>query len=278
MKNMVSNQRHSFFDKDSGIPNQKVVSYLTEHHHMDDAQAAQFIEDVSRKQNGTPTSGSIKNRFTEALLNHHVTQTSAVPTWYDDAPPPNIAEALNPSQAVVQPPTLQPEPIVVHTAPPPEAPTPPVAPIARPEANTAPPLVSSPIPTLNHHHSINTNKPLTDADEQGLGGEGIMEQIATILGRIAGNRTILRSEDANHIEDYLENVQLELAKAVIEDTYDVPTFDINSATDIAMMGAHIQRPTADVISILFTKGDWRNVAKTLGVDHEKVQMVKVAFS
>ena len=278
MKNMVSNQRHSFFDKDSGIPNQKVVSYLTEHHHMDDAQAAQFIEDVSRKQNGTPTSGSIKNRFTEALLNHHVTQTSAVPTWYDDAPPPNIAEALNPSQAVVQPPTLQPEPIVVHTAPPPEAPTPPVAPIARPEANTAPPLVSSPMPTLNHHHGINTNKPLTDADEQGLGGEGIMDQIATILGRIAGNRTILRSEDANHIEDYLENVQLELAKAVIEDTYDVPTFDINSATDIAMMGAHIQRPTADVISILFTKGDWRNVAKTLGIDHEKVQMVKVAFS
>lgn len=284
MKNMVSNQRHSFFDKDSGIANQKVVNYLAEHHHMDDAQAAQFVEDVSRKQNGMPKSGSIKNRFTEALLNHHVTQTSAVPTWYDDAPPPNVAEALNPSQTSVQeqmPMALSPEPITIHTAPPPEAPELPDAPISRPEANTAPPLVSSPIPTLNHQHGINggnANIPLTNANTQGEGGGGIMDQIATILGRIAGNRTILRSEDANQIEEYLENVQLELAKAVLEDVYDVPAFDINSPTDIAMMGAHIQKPTADVISILFTKGDWRNIAKTIGIEHEQVQMVKVAFS
>ena len=280
LKNMVSNQRHSFYDKDTGIANQKVVSYLTDHHFMDEMEASQFIEDVSRKQNGMPTSGSIKNRFLEALLNHHVTQSSAVPTWYDDAPPPNVAEALDPSQAAVQQPTealQRPEPITVHTAPPPQAPEPPVAPIARPEPNTPPPLVSSPIPTLNPQDGINTNIPLTGADAQGIGGGGIMDQIATILGRIAGNRTILRSEDANQIEQYLENVQMEIAKAVLEDSYDVPTFDINSPTDIAMMGAHIQRPTADVISILFTKGDWRNIAKTIGVQHEQVQMVKVAF-
>ena len=176
---------------------------------------------------------------------------------------------------------LSPEPITIHTAPPPEAPELPDAPISRPEANTAPPLVSSPIPTLNHQHGINggnANIPLMNANTQGEGGGGIMDQIATILGRIAGNRTILRSEDANQIEEYLENVQLELAKAVLEDVYDVPAFDINSPTDIAMMGAHIQKPTADVISILFTKGDWRNIAKTIGIEHEQVQMVKVAFS
>ena len=80
------------------------------------------------------------------------------------------------------------------------------------------------------------------------------------------------------IESYLELVQLELAKSTIEDIYDVPNFNINSPTDIAMMGAPIQSPTPDVISILFTKGDWRNIAKTMGIEHEKVQIVKVAFS
>ena len=105
-----------------------------------------------------------------------------------------------------------------------------------------------------------------------------MSQIADLLGRLSGGGQILRSEDANQLESYLENVQLEIAKATLEDLTPVPSFDINSPTDIAMMGAHIQRPTADVISILFTKGDWRNIAHTIGVDHEKVQMVKVAFS
>ena len=105
-----------------------------------------------------------------------------------------------------------------------------------------------------------------------------MRQIADLLGRLSGGGQILRSEDVNQLESYLENFQLEIAKATLEDLTPVPSFDINSPTDIAMMGAHIQTPTADVISILFTKGDWRNIAHTIGDDHEKVQMVKVAFS
>ena len=273
LRNMVSNSNHSLFNTDTGVANNKVKQYLTDNHHMDESQATQFMEDVRRQRGG----GNVRKRFLDGLLDHHVRTTAAVPDWYDDTPPPNIAQALDPSQASLSP-VLTPEPIVVHTAPPPEAPQPPEAPIPRPEANTPPPLVTSPIPTANHQHGINTNIPLTGADERSIGGGGIMDQIATILGRIAGNRTILRSEDANQIEEYLENVQIEIAKAVLEDIYDVPSFDINSPTDIAMMGAHIQSPTADVISILFTKGDWRNIAKMVGIEHQQVQMVKVAFS
>tara|TARA_R100000152_G_C6689338_1_gene121337 strand:- start:142 stop:501 length:360 start_codon:yes stop_codon:yes gene_type:complete len=119
---------------------------------------------------------------------------------------------------------------------------------------------------------------LSNAPVQGSGGDSIKQQIANILLGLQKGELDLSKSDVTNIEEYLEVVQLELAKATIEDLYDVPDFDIDSPTDIAMMGAHIQRPTTDVIGILFTKGDWRNIAKTVGVKHEQVQLVKVAFS
>ena len=119
---------------------------------------------------------------------------------------------------------------------------------------------------------------MSDTGQRGTGGDSIQDQIARLLSQIEKGDTSVSKSDASQIEEYLEMVQMELAKATIEDKFDVPDFSVESPTDIAMMGAHIQRPTTDVIGILFTKGDWRNIAKTMGIEHEQVQLVKVAFS
>ena len=125
---------------------------------------------------------------------------------------------------------------------------------------------------------IKRDIPSSDTPARGSGGDSIEEQIAQIMSQLENGNPNVSKSAASDIEGYLEMVQMELAKAVIEDKFDVPDFNIDSPTDIAMMGAHIQRPTTDVIGILFTKGDWRNIAKTMGIEHEKVQLVKVAFS
>jgi len=87
-------------------------------------------------------------------------------------------------------------------------------------------------------------------------------------------RTMLGKSD---VEMYLETVQYELAKAIVEDYSDIGKMDISDPVHIALVGSHIQRSTSDVITIYHTKGDWRNIAKSFGLGHEQVQMVKVAF-
>ena len=94
--------------------------------------------------------------------------------------------------------------------------------------------------------------------------EGIRGMGSTLLGK-------------SEVEMYLETVQYELAKTVIEDYTDIGKMDISDPVHIALVGSHIQRSTSDVISIYHTKGDWRNIAKSFGLGHEQVQMVKVAF-
>ena len=136
----------------------------------------------------------------------------------------------------------------------------------------------STIPSPEPVPGIKENIPLSDTGQRGTGGDSIQDQIARLLSQIEKGDTFVSKSDASQIEEYLEMVQMELAKATIEDKFDVPNFSVESPTDIAMMGAHIQRPTTDVIGILFTKGDWRNIAKTMGIEHEQVQLVKVAFS
>ena len=147
-----------------------------------------------------------------------------------------------------------------------------------PERPRPPPVGLPAYPGGGLPPGIKTDIPLLDTPQRGTGGDSIKQRIADILMNLREGNTEFSKSDAQDVERYLEMVQLELAKATIEDKYDVPNFNIDSPTDIAMMGAHIQRPTTDVIGILFTKGDWRNIAKTMGVDHEQVQLVKVAFS
>jgi hypothetical protein len=99
------------------------------------------------------------------------------------------------------------------------------------------------------------------------------------LANLKGHsRDLLRSDDAKgHFEAYIEDVQMELAKTVIEDYSVVRKMSPNEPLDLAILSSRIQRPTNDVIAIYHTRGDWRNIAKSFGVKHEQVQLVKVAL-
>ena len=108
--------------------------------------------------------------------------------------------------------------------------------------------------------------------------EGLVDMGAAGRQFVGGIRGIYQGLlGKSEVEMYLETVQYELAKAVIEDYTDIGKMDIGDPVHIALVGSHIQRSTSDVITIYHTKGDWRNIAKSFGLDHEQVQMVKVAF-
>ena len=78
-------------------------------------------------------------------------------------------------------------------------------------------------------------------------------------------------------EDYIEEVQMELAKAVIEDKLPIKKMEVESSFDVAMLSSQIQKPSSAVIAIYHTRGDWRNIAKSFSVPHESVQLVKVSL-
>ena len=79
------------------------------------------------------------------------------------------------------------------------------------------------------------------------------------------------------MEDYIETVQMELAKSVIDDFHSIKKMDMESTYDIAILASHVQRPSNDIISIYHTRGDWRNIAKSFGIEHRQVQLIKVAL-
>lgn len=79
-------------------------------------------------------------------------------------------------------------------------------------------------------------------------------------------------------EDYLEGVQMRLAETVLADFTDIRKMDISSPTDITILSSRIQRSTNDVITIYHTRGDWRNIAKSFGLDPLDVQLVKVSLN
>ena len=310
-KNMHHNANNSLMDPTTGRFNNRAIKTLTSPMHgMSEEEARDLIERVRR------TTGTRKQRvWEEALIDHH-SSTGMMPDHYQGdavstADPITTTDSVR--STVEQPATPRPDPTVappVERPPPPPpmvTPTPPpprpndVPPPPRPLDEVLPSVVTdrppspldrrlfsenpnlrryllSTIPTPEPIPDIKENIPLSDTGQRGTGGDSIQDQIARLLSQIEKGDTSVSKSDASQIEEYLEMVQMELAKATIEDKFDVPDFSVESPTDIAMMGAHIQRPTTDVIGILFTKGDWRNIAKTMGIEHEQVQLVKVAFS
>ena len=90
---------------------------------------------------------------------------------------------------------------------------------------------------------------------------------------INGRNVTLKSQ----MEDYIEAVQMELAKSVIDDFHSIRKMDMESTYDIAILSSQVQRPSNDIISIYHTRGDWRNIAKSFGIEHRQVQLIKVAL-
>ena len=293
IRNLTSNQKHYLFNPATGAFGKKLLNYLTSDemgHGMTEDEAKEVMFQASQGKGK-----SVDSRLIEAIEQHHAAK-GIMPGHYKGDVESTAPDIQTADSRVVEEPPVETPTFVETPDPSVDEPKPKfVPPPPTPRMIASPPrgglnlpgglspalqryLMGSSTPTPTPPPRIKTDIPLSDTPLRDRGGDSIEEEIASIISQLeAGGRNVSKSA-ASDIESYLEMVQLELAKSTIEDIYDVPSFDINSPTDIAMMGAHIQRPTPDVISILFTKGDWRNIAKMMGIEHEKVQMVKVAFS
>ncbi len=105
-----------------------------------------------------------------------------------------------------------------------------------------------------------------------------MSGLAELLGSLTTRDVLHRSQDIKpELENYIEKVQLELAKSVIQDITHLGDLSVTSPLDVALLSSKVQMGTNDVVTIFHTRGDWREIAKSFNIPHSNVQMVKVAL-
>jgi hypothetical protein len=182
-------------------------------------------------------------------------------------PQGRVPNQAPPEQAIVQPPVEAP---VVQ-------PIPQQAPPAQPIPQQALP---QPIQQRQPPQSINPQVSAQSPPSQ-AGWRGMSERIGEMMGRGAANVANFFKEDVSkqQIEDMLESVQCDLAKQDDHVAKMIPYTQLksDSAADIAFMAGQLERPPSDVVTILNSRGDWREMAKSMDVPIEIIQVVKVAF-
>ena len=269
---------------------------LIEHHGMTEDEADELMSAIRRGKKGGLGDDNPRNRLLRGLYRYH-TKDGNIPDFYTGQPM-TFGEKPISGTPEETPPTPEPTAIPSGERTPPA--TPPLE--GNPMEPKPPTTGGSPPPPITDQPGItegNQNIPSTPRpDLSGITREGL----ARVLARVASTPEARQMRQAasdfgsgartftegirglgrtmlgkSEVEMYLETVQYELAKTVIEDYTDIGKMDISDPVHIALVGSHIQRSTSDVISIYHTKGDWRNIAKSFGLDHEQVQMVKVAF-
>ena len=114
-------------------------------------------------------------------------------------------------------------------------------------------------------------------------GRGFLDNLMTRLGYAYESLfPSFGKSDMSHEEaltEMLENVQLEIAKKeVVQTIFTKSSQSISSVADVSMIANKMSRPNSDIVSIYHSRGDWENVAKTFGMTHKEVQMVKVIFN
>ncbi len=114
-------------------------------------------------------------------------------------------------------------------------------------------------------------------------GRGVLNNLMTRLGYAyeslfpSFGKTDMSNEEV--LTEMLENVQLEIAKKeVVQTIFTKSHQSISSIADVSTIANRINRPNSDIVSIYHSRGDWENVAKTFGMTHKEVQMVKVIFN
>ena len=103
------------------------------------------------------------------------------------------------------------------------------------------------------------------------------DRVAEALGRGAGHAANIFTRE--EIENALESVQIDLAMqedTIIKMKPHTPMSGDNAA-HIAFVAGQVKRPSSDVVTILNSRGDWREMAKSMDIPIEIIQVVKVAF-
>ncbi len=212
---------------------------------------------------------------------------------FDNQPAPQPQEPLfteTPPQAQqlppVQPPPVQQQPVppapVRQPAPPAPVrqPAPPIRP--RIEQPQLPQPQLPPQPQQLPPQDLNANQVQSPPLQQSGNDiqpnrRGLMERIGYALGSGAGKVANIFTRE--EVENALESVQMEMAMkdAIVTKMQPRIAMNPNKATDIAFMAGQTQRPASDIVAILNSKGDWREMSKSMDVPLEIIQLVKVAF-
>lgn len=282
-----------------GSQNKKSVKQMMSAFDMDEEQAMALFDRVNQSPHQSGLEGGRASRLYQALYMHEMDK------WGGNLPGdhhytgPKVAldgRGIEPGQpapppVVAQPPVPQGGPNIPSTAP--TLPPPPPTPLGPQVVATPPPQANlAPRPQTQYDvapsrmgemargiNNQNPNIPLSESNSVGPTVGEKLSRFAELLGRASSNDIFRRSDEfKSEIEDYIEGVQVELAKTVIDDYHDIQKMDINNPLDIAIVSSRIQRPTTDVIGIFHTRGDWRNIAKSFHISHEDVQLVKVALN
>lgn len=180
--------------------------------------------------------------------------------------PPVRVEPPAPPVPVQREPEAPPVPVEPQQAPPPP-----------PQRQPAvPPRIPEPVPNLD----TLAPTPEQQADigqSYSSGWRGMSERLAESLGRGAGRFMNLFGKE--EIAQALESVQEEIALNNMAISKAIPTtsYSPNSARDIGLMAARYNIPPSDVVTILNSRGHWEEISKSMGVDYELFQLVKVAF-
>jgi hypothetical protein len=258
---------------------QQARRLLIEHHGFDEDTVNRIFENAQSVSKRNPHR-RWQNRILQEI--HLADAADGTPgnAWFGGETVPNPNEPMGVSDIITPPPMREPGVI-------PSGPTRQQPPAAERRISPEPaqkrgfpfgvsdPQVQTPPPS----GGINPNQQVHGARSVGPRDTSTLEGLSSFLANLKGHsRDLLRSDDAKgHFEAYIEDVQMELAKTVIEDYSVVRKMSPNEPLDLAILSSRIQRPTNDVIAIYHTRGDWRNIAKSFGVKHEQVQLVKVAL-
>lgn len=231
---------------------------------------------------GQPVTG---NALQEAMERQKARRAQArapqppAPNPQPQAPPPPQPQAPAPPEPpVVQPQAPAPPPIRREPAPPPvplQQPAQPV-PVGQIPPNIPP---QQPPARLNAFEA----QPVASNRQDGPprfreGWRGMADKLAYLTGKGAGHAgNVFGKED---IEDMLETVQCQLALQDENITKSLPHTHMiqSSASDLALMAGQIQRPISDVVAILNSRGDWREMSKSMDIPLDCIQLVKVIFN
>jgi hypothetical protein len=193
--------------------------------------------------------------------------------------PPQVQP--QPAQPTISTPIEEEPPVAPRPAP---APIPPANPV--PQRQPAAPVPqrnqNPPIPTRQAPQDLNANQvqspPLQQSGEALQSDRrGIMDRIGQALG--SGAASVANLFTREEIQDALESVQVDMAlqdQTIIKMIPHI-SMDPSKGSDIAFMAGQTKRPASDVVAILNSKGDWREMSKSMDVPFEVIQLVKVAF-
>jgi len=253
---------------------------------------------------GKRKEGTFRQRWNHALANATMNQTGGVaPNWVPQGTPKPVAPSITTATPQAQaPPSDQQQPsqppqndttktvvqgegmnpqqggmsMTYPTASPPPVDNVVSAPPLSAGAFASPPPknpATNPPPAVGMNNSLGAVSPPSTR-------RGIMDTAGEALGRLYGNLLpggfFGKSEtEKQQIEHYLEQVQIDIAKAELPVT---TPMNANSPIDISMVAGRLKKSSSDITAIIHSRGDWRDIAKSFNVPHETVQEVKVIFN